>query len=320
MILSERYLGAMLGLAVGDALGSQCEGKSREYCMNLPTIDMVGSPRHGISPGQFTDDTSMALCLGQSLLDCGEFNPADQLEKYRQWRDNGYMGCNQKCIGIGKTTSCSIDDYFMFHHNPLGGPVFPNTAGNGSIMRLAPVPLFYYPNKAEVIHYSGISSLTTHGAYESVGASALFGFMIYNALAGLTKEEILTHPENSCYITNSALPSVEYDDTKLLSIANAEYMQKPDLDIRGTAYVIESLEAALWCFYKTDNYVDAVTLAIRLGDDTDTTAAIVGQLAGAYYGSNEIPTEWVGMLDMIDTIVRMSLQLYSNNHKIEIKG
>lgn len=310
MILKERYLGCLLGLAVGDALGAHCEGKLREYCESLPSIEMIGSKSHGIAPGQWTDDTSMALCLGQSLLDCNGFNAKDQMQKYADWKENGYMGCNNTCIGIGKTTACSIDDWLHFGAGPLDGPTNPNLAGNGSIMRLAPIPMYYFPYCNDITKWSAMSSKTTHGAFEAVSACELLGFIMYGIFSGLSKESVLKHPYNKNYISAGAYPNVNYDYSKLESIANGDYIYKTKDEICGNAYVINSLEAALWCFYNTDNYTDAVTLAIRLGDDTDTTAAIVGQIAGAYYGVNEIPSKWIYMLDMKETLVNMAEMLY----------
>lgn len=308
--LLDRYRGCLLGLAVGDALGAHCEGKPREYCMSLPSIEMVGSTRHGIKPGQWTDDTSMALCLAQSLLDCDGFDATNQMQKYANWKENGYMGCNNVCIGIGKTTACSIDDWLHFGAGPLDGPSNPNLAGNGSIMRLAPVPLFYYPYRDTAVKWSAISSQTTHGAFEAIGACQLFGWILSNTLAGKSKEDILFNSGNPCFIGFGARPGVEYDFSKLLSIANGDYRSKSITEICGNAYVINSLEAALWCFFTTDSYKDAITLAVRIGDDTDTTAAIVGQLAGAYYGYSAIPIEWLTMIDMNDKIDLIANTLY----------
>lgn len=158
-------------------------------------------------------------------------------------------------------------------------------------MRLAPVPLFFYPDRDAAILMSGESARTTHGAIECVEASRLFGAILVQALAGATKEGVLLGHG----IRDIVSPGLQ-------AIAAGQYRSKTEQDIRGSGYVVESLEAALWCFATTASFSGAVLAAANLGQDADTTAAICGQIAGAYYGVEGIPQQWIAKVSMRETI------------------
>ncbi len=290
----DKYTGCLLGLACGDAVGAAVEFSPRGSF--TPLTDMVGGGPFSLQPGQWTDDTSMALCLAQSLIERRGFDPADQIERYCAWRDHGYMSSNGVCFDIGLTVSSALRR-FRQTGNPYAGSTDPLSAGNGSLMRLAPIPLFFAPDKTAVIHYSGESSKTTHGAAECVDACRLFGAMLHTALVGGSKEEILRRP------------GYEPVTPKIAAIAAGAYRDKPAAAIKGSGYVVDSLEAALWCFDRAGNFRDAVLQAANLGDDADTTAAVCGQIAGAYYGRAGIPEEWLALLTMRAGIEQMALDL-----------
>ena len=280
----DRYRACLLGLAVGDAIGTTVE-----FCPRgtfPPVTDMLGGGPFNLKPGQWTDDTSMALCLAESLVQCNGFNALDQMNRYLDWYKNGYLSSTGKCFDIGNTTSKALN-LFRSSGNPISGPTHYSSAGNGPLMRLAPVPMFYSPDKAEARLYAAKSSITTHGAQECVDASMLFSEILVSALTGLDKETILFGNDLSGLISE-----------KIISIAHGTYKDKPVQQITGSGYVVEALEAALWCFWTTSTYSEAVLAAVNLGDDADTTAAICGQIAGAYYGQAGIPTPWLDKLHM----------------------
>ncbi len=279
----ERYLGCLLGLACGDALGTTVEFKPRGTFQ--PLTDMIGGGPFRLESGQWTDDTSMALCLAESLIECGGFDPADQMRRYVRWWREGYLSSTGVCFDIGNTVAGALRRYER-SGDPYSGSSDPYSAGNGSIMRLAPVPLFYADDLQQVIHYSGESSRTTHGAEEAVDASRLYGAMIALALQGGAKTEILCNGHLSLFPANDLAPAIR-------DIAEGGYRTKSRDEIKGSGYVVQSLEAALWCFWQTDSYRDAVLLAANLGEDADTTSAICGQIAGAYYGVGAIPEVWL---------------------------
>jgi len=306
MEIKERFEGALFGLACGDAVGAPAEWKPREWLDQNPITGMQDSVSHDLKAGQFTDDTSMALCLAQSLIDSDGVDQLDQMRKYAQWFMQGYMGCNQKCNGIGRTTRLAIQD-FLQTGNYVCTENNPEKAGNGSIMRLAPLPMFYFQDFNGLMKATVKSTQTTHGSYESIYGAVLFSIYMHRALLGVKKENIISPVH---FLANDKNTS-----DGLKKIIFGEYLNKDYDSIKGTGYIIESLEAALWCFYKTDNYKDAVLMAVNQGYDADTTAAIVGQLAGAHYGVNNIPTEWLQVLDMYDTIDGIIGTIYNKVEK-----
>lgn len=291
----DRYRGCLLGLAVGDAIGTTVEFKARGTFP--PVTDMVGGGVFNLRPGQWTDDTSMALCLAESLVEKNGFDSLDQMNRYLAWYENGYLSSTGTCFDIGNATRQALEK-FKATGKPMSGSTHPSSAGNGSLMRLAPVSMFYAPSRKRAMSYAAKSSRTTHGAKECVDACALFAGMLVSALAGAGKETILFESSVSGIVSE-----------KILAIARGEYREKSAAHIRGNGYVVDALEAALWCFWTTDTFSEAVLLAANLGDDTDTTAAICGQIAGAWYGQSSIPTPWLDKLCLREKIIDLSEQL-----------
>ncbi len=296
------FRGCLLGLAVGDAVGTTVEFKPRGSFP--PVTDMVGGGVFGLKAGQWTDDTSMALCLATSLITKHGFDSADQMDRYWDWYKNGYLSSTGKCFDIGNTVSSALDRY-QRTKNPFSGSDSPNSAGNGSLMRLAPIPLYYFPDLEKIIHFAGESSRTTHGTLECIEACQLFAEMIYLALSGQSKDQVLFETK------------VKISAPKIDEIAHGSYAQKPITQIRGTGYVVDSLEAALWCFYQTDTFEAAILQAAGLGDDADTTAAICGQIAGTYYGESQIPVKWLNKLFMRLEITELAGRLLGSHKEIE---
>ena len=300
MDLLDRYTGCLLGLAAGDAVGTAVEFRSRGTFRAV--TDMTGGGPFALPPGAWTDDTSLALCLATSLQEKGRFDATDQMERYWRWYREGYLSSTGKCFDIGNTTRAALRR-FNDTGEPFSGPTSPNTAGNGSIMRLAPVVLFYFPDHDEVIKYALESSRTTHAAPECLQACQLLGNILFLALKGAGKQEILL----SDHVESYPSPGVA-------RIAGGSYFSKPESSICGTGYVVESLEAALWCFWSTDSFEEAILKAANLGDDADTTAAICGQVAGVYYGESGIPLRWLERLVMQQEIKDLAKGLHQYNH------
>lgn len=272
-----RAKGALLGLAIGDSVGMAVEFSPKDSF--LPLTDMVAGGVFGLQKGQWTDDTSMALCLADSLIACNGFDPKDQMTRYLRWYQDGENSVTGNCFDIGMTTANALRR-FQFTGNTYAGSTDPNSSGNGSLMRLAPVPIFYHDDLQETITHSVLSSKTTHGSADCLSTCAYFGEILWRALNGeMDKDRLLT--PTSGYLFSSNVQAVIDGSFK-----------KSRADIFGTGYVVRSLEASLWAFYHTDNFRDAVLWAVNLGDDADTTGAIVGQIAGAYYGFSGIPNEW----------------------------
>ena len=285
MDLRARYQGALLGLAAGDAVGTTVEFQPRGTF--APITDMLGGGPFELLPGQWTDDTSMALCLAASLVEQGEFDARDQMDRYCAWMQHGYMSSTGTCFDIGITTSTALRAY-LAHGNPYSGSTDPRAAGNGSIMRLAPVPMFYYPDVAAAIHHAAESSRTTHGAPQAVDSCRLLALLLCRAFAGAAKADLLFAPITE--VKGLALES------QVAAIAAGDYRTKTLDRIHSDGYVLHTLEAALWCFWQTTSYANAVLMAVNLGHDADTTAAVCGQIAGAYYGVGDIPAHWLAQL------------------------
>jgi ADP-ribosylglycohydrolase len=284
-----KHRAALLGLAVGDALGTTLEFEPPGTFS--PIDDMIGGGPFALEPGQWTDDTSMTLCLATSLVERNGFDPIDQLDRYLRWYHEGYLSSNGRCFDIGITVRSALARY-QKSGEPYPGPTDPGTAGNGSLMRLAPIPIYYASDPREAITRAAESSRTTHGATEAVDACRYYAGLIVGALVGATKEELLSRhyePVPGIWSTDPLSP-------KIAAIADGSFKQKSPPAIRGTGYVVDSMEAALWAFHTTDSFREGALRAVNLGNDADTTGAIYGQLAGAFYGLEEIPAEWVEKL------------------------
>ncbi|MCC8537539.1 ADP-ribosylglycohydrolase family protein [Xanthomonas axonopodis pv. poinsettiicola] len=272
-----RFRGCLLGLAVGDALGTTLEFHAPGSF--TPIDDMRGGGPFALRAGQWTDDTSMALCLAHSLLHRQGFDAADQMNRYCNWYQHGYLSSTGRCFDIGNTVRQALERYLD------GGPAFsgsqdPRAAGNGSLMRLAPVAMYYAHRPDELGDRAADSSRTTHAAAEALDACRLFAAQLRTALLGATREQVLRTP-----CEGMVSPAVR-------ALSTRDHAAVPAARIRGTGYVVDALSAALWCFATTETFADAVLRAANLGDDADTTAAICGQLAGAFYGIEGIPAAW----------------------------
>jgi ADP-ribosyl-[dinitrogen reductase] hydrolase len=285
MELIDRYRGSLLGLAAGDALGTTVEFKPEGSFEPLTTI--VGGGPFGLRPGEWTDDTSMALCLADSLVESNGFDPSDQMARYCLWRDEGYLSSNGRCFDIGITVGDALRS-FKRNGDPFANKD-PDAAGNGSLMRLAPVPLYFAHDPVNAIEMSVQSSLTTHGSKEASDACRYYSSLILGAITGKHKDKLLA---DSFEIVPGMWESTPLEP-KIAQIAQGAFKdERPPRIDGGGGYVVPSLHVSLWAFFHTDNFRDGALTAVNVGRDADTYGAIYGQLAGAYYGENGIPLEW----------------------------
>jgi ADP-ribosylglycohydrolase len=258
----------------------------------------------------------MALCLAISLIACRGFSAYDQLVRYKWWYRNGYMSSTGECFDIGAATSKSLREFerrqkdfakkyeIKQDMDSLSEEDLPEkfdvycsddqAAGNGGLMRLSPVPLFFHGIPSKAVEYSGISAKITHGDVRVYDACRFYGALIVAAIRGETKEEMLDenfyHNHQDWFNNRPLHPEIQ-------KIVEGSYKTKKkgyDDGIRGKGFVVLSLEAALWAFWFDGNSFEKGALAaVNLGDDADTTAAIYGQLAGTYYGYKNLPKKWV---------------------------
>lgn len=298
-----RFRGALLGLAAGDALGTTLE--FRPPGTFEPLTDMVGGGPFRLGAGQWTDDTSMALCLAESLIEQDGFNPVHQLETYCRWWKHGHLSATGRCFDIGNTTRSALAT-FLDTRREYPGPTGEHSAGNGSIMRLAPVPMRWANDPRQAVFYAAQSSRTTHGAWECVDACRYLAALDVAALRGASKDELLSPMSSPVPGLWEKVPL----STGIAAIAAGSFKLKDPPQIRGTGYVVQSLEAALWAFHNSRDFHEGALLAVNLGDDADTTGAVYGQLAGAFYGEDGIPTEWRDRLAMRDVIEGFADRLF----------
>ena len=304
----DRFRGCLLGLAAGDALGTTLEFNAPGTFD--PIDDMVGGGPFGLNPGEWTDDTSMALCLAASLIESRGFDATDQMERYVRWWEEGYLSSTGSCFDIGNTVADALS-HFMDTSDPYSGSSDPYSAGNGSLMRLAPVPMYFAGDAVEAIDRSADSSRTTHGAEEAVDACRYFAGLLIGALHGVDKDTLLS----ATYCPVEGLWERSPLAEKIAAIADGSFKHRDPPDIRGTGYVVDSLEAALWAFHRSRNFREGALMAVNLGDDADTTGAIYGQIAGAHYGVQAIPAEWRENLTMTAEITSMSDSLHAHAHR-----
>ncbi len=307
MNVTDRQRGALIGLAVGDALGAAVEFMPPGSFP--PVTDYRGGGPHGLAPGEWTDDTSMALALADSIASTG-WNLEDQLDRYVEWWREGKYSVNGDCFDIGTTTQVALAT-FRRDRDPLAcGLSGERSSGNGSIMRLASVPIRFYRLLADDFEQLGRlareSSLTTHASDQCRSACRYLAAAIAALIRGDDRERGLAADSEIIKRIAEHAPL----DPKIDAVAHGSFRDKAPPEIHGSGWVVESLEAALWAFHSSENFAEAVLKAVNLGHDADTTGAVCGQLAGAYWGESAIPEKWRTALagrDLIEPILERLL-------------
>jgi ADP-ribosyl-[dinitrogen reductase] hydrolase len=290
-----RATGALLGLAVGDALGTTLEFRPRDSYPHIE--DIVGGGPFRLEPGQWTDDTSMALCLADSLLADGGLDQRDLMARFVRWWQRGERSATGCCFDIGNTTRAALQR-FIETGDPVSGSRDPSTGGNGSLMRLAPVAIRWHADSAFAAEAARRQSEVTHGAAEALEACVFFAELLVEAIDGAPKGVLF-------------LPRGVDAGPAVAAIARGTWRHKQRAEIRSSGYVVHTLEAALWCVYRSTSFREAVLLAANLGDDADTVAAVTGQLAGALWGEGGIPAEWRGRVAWGEEIAMLARALYT---------
>ena len=294
-IARETIRAVILGHAVADALGVPVEFRSRGMLDQNPLTDMVGYGTYNLPAGSWSDDTSMTLCALDVLAE-GEEDFGRIMENFHSWYSKGAYTPGDDCFDIGGTCLRAIQNYAVYGMPPVEcGLRGDNSNGNGSLMRILPFVLY--------AHYAGYTDeemkTLVHDASSLTHAHerSLVGCGIYALLVRC----ILLHGRAGVgegLRKAAALYASEPELTAYVRIFSPDFADLPREDIRSSGYVVDSLEAAVWCLLTTDNYGDCVLKAANLGEDTDTVAAIAGGLAGARYGMEGIPVGW------LDTLIR----------------
>ena len=293
--VQDRAMGALLGLAVGDALGTTLEFEKRDWRPRV--VDITGGGPFDLRPGCWTDDTAMALALAESLLASGNLDCSDLMDRFAAWWQNGEYSPTGHCFDIGITTRNALERYLRTG-DPLAGSTDPGTAGNGSLMRLAPVALRFWNDRDRLDHAAAQQSRTTHAAEEAVDGCRAFADLLADAISGKPRRDVLA-------------PRAFDGAPAIAEIVKGSWRGCAREKIRSSGYVVHTLEAAMWSVARTGNFRNAVLLAANLADDADTVAAVTGQLAGAIYGLSGIPTDWLERIawkdQLLDTAERLAV-------------
>lgn len=308
-----RIKSGLFGVAIGDALGVPVEFKTRHFLKSNPVKDMMGFMCWHQPPGTFSDDSSLAFCTAESL--CKGFDVEDIAITFVKWMEEGYWGAHHKVFDIGGTTRHSLARVVKGESARFSGNFFEEDNGNGSLMRILPLVFYLHKEKDVEIIYQKVKEVSsiTHAHFRSVFACFIYVIYCLELLKGVDKIKAYKNMQNivSDFLSDKKFNPIEIQlFDKILKKNIAEY---PENKIESSGYVLHSLEASFWCFLNWNTYEASVLEAVNLGDDTDTTAAITGGLAGIYYGIGNIPQKWISTLarknDIDDLCERLSSKL-----------
>jgi ADP-ribosylglycohydrolase len=298
--VQDRRRGAFLGLAIGDALGAAVEF-SRPGTFEPVTGYRRGTAHRLLKAGEWTDDTSMALALAASLADCG-WDLNDQAARYLRWFRHGEYSVNGRCFDIGFTTRAALTHFEETGDARTSASKEEGASGNGSIMRLAPIPIRFvhlFPDQIPRLSLlAAESSLPTHASPQCLSACRYLTLILCGLMHGIAREAVLDPQWEPLRRLRAEQPLHAAVD----EVAAGSFRHRAPPAIRGSGYVVKSLEAALWAVYRAADFREAVLKAVNLGEDADTTGAVAGQLAGACWGADGIPPEWLAGLAGRETI------------------
>lgn len=305
--LTQKIKAGIIGLAVGDALGVPVEFKSRSYLKEYPVRDMIGYGTYNQPPGTWSDDSSMTFCTMQALLNGYDLYRIADL--FLNWMENAYWTAHDERFDIGITTSESLYRYKSSKNPYNSGVKNENSNGNGSLMRILPLAFYSLQNtvdeRFEMINE--VSSIT-HGHIRSALACYYYVEFAIELIKGADKFSAYQSANNKFkeFIKNHSDYQKELPHFHLVLSENIHKI--PEEKIESSGYVMHSLEAGLWCLLRSNSYKECVLKAVNLGNDTDTTAAIAGGLAGLAFGWDNIPSMWLNRLARLDDIQQLCMR------------
>ncbi len=307
---TELIKSALLGVAIGDALGVPYEFKSRDRMLEEPATGMTGHGTHNMPAGTFSDDSSLTFCLAEMLT--GEFDLQILANHFVKWLHEGYWTATGKTFDVGMTTREAINRFMNGVKPELAGGTDEHSNGNGSLMRVLPL-VFHMIDKPveERFRLVSLVSSVTHAHIRSV--VACFYYLEFARLLILKTPGIYAYIDLQRdlppFLNRMGVEKTEIEQFNRLFHGDIRLIPEKKY-IYSDGYVVHTLEASVYCFIKTLNYKDAVLKAVNLGEDTDTTAAVTGGLAGLVYGYHNIPVDWMEKLarraDIEDLAVRMA--------------
>ncbi len=287
--LRDRFHGALLGLAVGDSLGSAVQ--HRKPGAFTPLGDLIGGGPFDLPRGAWTDDTAMTLCLAESLLECRGADPADQVQRYQRWQREGYLSSTGQCLGITAAVSRALATA-QWSGKPLAGSHDPARQDKEPLSRVVAAVLFHLADPANAVEQAADAARTTHQSPVVLDACRYFAALLVGALRGATKAQLLAphfSPVARLWDRRQLKPAVD-------AVAAGSFHKKSPPEIEGGGSIVQTLEAVLWSIHRSSNFRDGALLAVNLGLDANVTGAVYGQLAGAFYGSAGIPSGWRGAI------------------------
>ncbi len=300
MRLKEDWKPAVLGFAVGDALGVPVEFKSRSFLHSHPVSSMQGYGSHAVPKGTWSDDTSMILATIDSLLNGLDYR--DMMERFCSWGNDAEYTPFHEVFDMGVAIRRALLRYISGEAEPiLCGGKEEKDNGNGSLMRILPAifyckacfsPSLFFTKGLEMIH---TTSALTHAHPRSQMACGIYACIVSSLLDSHKKESVAEGLTNA-FNYYKASDRFRAEAVHFGRLLHEDFAKLPETDIRSSGYVVNTLEAAVWSFLSTDSFESCVLKAVNLGDDTDTVAAIAGALAGILYGLDAIPKEWLSTL------------------------
>lgn len=301
----EKILGGILGVVVGDALGLPVQFLYREEVRQNPVKEMTGYGTFNTPPGTWSDDSSLTLCLVESLCEAG-YDLLDIGNKFLHWYNEGYWTPFGEAFDIGGATHQAMLR-LMAGVDPLNaGPAGERNNGNGSLMRILPAVLYFSElEDQEMMHKVCQVSRITHGHPRSQLACCLYALVVKGLLIG--NEPVIAYKQMLEKVNRNLIDSDLVDELPHYKrILNGALPGLPERAIKSSGYVVDTLEAALWCFLNNNNFTDTLLTAVNLGKDTDTVGAVTGGLAGVYYGYGAIPEEWIRILIRSEEIMALT--------------
>ncbi|CAN5313117.1 ADP-ribosylglycohydrolase family protein [soil metagenome] len=305
--------GRFFWAAIGDALGVPVEFKSRDYLRIQPVQSYLGYGTWNQPPGTFSDDSSMLFCTAESL--CTGYDLTNIANRFVNWYRFGYWGAHDAVFDIGNATSGAIDR-LMGGTSPFrSGGMSETNNGNGSLMRILPM-VFYLQFETDITtRYELVKQVSeiTHAHFRSVMACFIYVEFGIGLLAQLDKVTAYSKMQESVNLFISQQPFSATEISLFDRILQNNISLLHENDIRSSGYVIDTLESSLWCFLTSSSYQECVLKAVNLGEDTDTTAAVAGGLAGIFYGYQGIPSQWIEGIakrDQIDDLAFRFSQRY----------
>lgn len=308
---------ALLGVAVGDALGVPFEFNTKDQMKKNPAKEMVGYGRYTVPAGTWSDDSSLTFCLAQSLLK--GYDLADMATNFLNWKEESYWSARGYVFDIGITTSKAITYFKRILRNKeyeeltqlkYLGDEYDN--GNGSLMRI--MPLLFYIKDMDISQQFEIIrdvSALTHRHMRAAMCCLIYLRLAEHLLNGKGKITAYQLMQKEILAFWKTIDYAEKESKLFTQLIEKDIREMPYEDLKSGGYVMESIESSIWCFLQKDTYSEVVLTAINLGHDTDTTAAIAGGLAGLYYGAGSMPEYWLASIARLEDIIELGNQLHA---------